>query len=436
MKYKIILIFILIGLLGCIIPVIFSETNLRSYQVQELKLDYPEGVVDQVSLYKPQGEGPFPGIIFGTGAGADRALYRNWAHGFINQGFVVIMRSSSYGRNDERPWIDARDDIINTLDFVKKLDYVKKDSILIGGHSASANLAYWAGYEIPEQIAGIIAIAGRFPPENLGSLDTEIFLGTGTKDKLVPPEKLHEVAGIFKGTNNKEIINKNIEIYLAENINHLQESWNNELIYEATMWAAQTLGFEYNNDYVLDKITVWRLLIKFFSIILLLIGFIMFLQEYLINNFKKKNKLVYIGISFIYFVLFSLAWSNTISKYIFYSGPFFYKWPKYLLTLFIVTIIGVIYLYIVRKDSKNIFFIDILYIISSIIIILKIFSYWVYIPPFSYGGSIIFFKGLIISLLIMIFGYILKKINLYLYQRLIIYGLSLVWLLTAVLPPK
>jgi len=175
---------------------------------------------------------------------------------------------------------------------------------------------------------------------------------------------------------------------------------------------------------------------KFFSIFLLIIGIIMWLQKYLINNYKKDNKLIHIGISFVYFYLFSIAWSNTISKYIFYSGPFSYKWPKYLIALLIVTIIGVIYFYIAQKFIKNNFLIDLLYITSSIIITFKVFSYWIYIPPYSYGGSIIFFKGLIIAFLIMIFGFILKKINLYFYQRLIIYGLSFVWLLTVVLPPK
>ena len=430
MNNKIIFSIILIGLLGSITSIILNETHLNSFQVQELKLDYPRGIVDQVSLYKPKGEGPFPGVIFGTGAGADRALYRNWAHGFINQGFVVIMRSSTYGRKKERPWIDARDDIINTLNYMKKLEYVKNDSIIIGGHSASANLAYWVGQEIPDDISGIVAIAGRFPPKNLKTLDTDIFLGTGTKDKLVPPKKLFEVASMLEGTSN------NIEIYLADDINHLQESWNIELINQATRWATQTIGTDYNNEYVLEKITFRRLILKFVFKFLLLIGLIMLIQKYVFNYYKKDNNLLNIILSIFYFFLFSLTWSNTISKYIFYSGPFYYKWSKYLIVLLIVTIIGSIYFYIKSKLKKNIFLLDILFILTSILIILKIFSFWVYIPPFSYGGSIIYFKSLLIGLLILIFGFILKKIKLYFKQRLIIYAFSLVWLLTAVLPPK
>ena len=437
MNYKIIsIIIIIIGLLGWLLPAQLNETNIRNYSVKEVKLEYPEAIVDQVSIYKPNGQGPWPAIIFGAGAGADRALYKNWAEGFVSQGFVVLLRSSSYGRKEEKPWIDARDDIINAFNYLKKLDYVDQNKMMIGGHSASANLAYWVAHKIPEEIKGIVAIAGRYPPKDKGRLKTEIFLGTGAQDDLVPPEKIYEVAGVLSGQTNYDQDNSdNITVYISEGSNHLLESWDNNLIRAAVKWSAGTVGNQYGPDYTLEKINIRYLSIKLISALLFFIGAVYLTQKYL---YKRYSKNIFINIltTIVYFLLFYLVWSTTVSKYLFYFGPFNYKWPKYLIITIIVMSIGLILSYLFKDKEEVKYWGDLLFILSSLALILIIFSFLVYLPPFSYGGSIIFFKVLIVLLPIIVLGYILKRMHLLFYQRIIFYSLSFVWLLTAVLPPK
>ncbi len=426
---------IIIGLLGWLLPAQLNDTEVRDYRVKEVKLEYPEDIVDQVSIYKPNGQGPWPAIIFGAGAGADRALYKNWAEGFVSQGFVVLLRSSSYGRKEEKPWIDARDDIINAFNHLKTLDYVDQNKMLIGGHSASANLAYWVAHKIPEDIKGIVAIAGRFPPKDKGKLKTEIFLGTGERDDLVPPEKIYEVAGVLTGQNYQNDNSDNITIYISEGSNHLLESWDNQLIREAVKWSAGTVGNQYEPDFTLEKISIKYLSIKLLSALIFFIGAVYLIQKYLYKRYSK-NIFINIMTAVLYFCLFYLVWSTTISKYLFYFGPFNYKWLKYLIITLIVMSIGLIFSYLFRNKGKVRYWGDLLFIISSLALTIIIFSFLVYLPPFSYGGSIIFFKVLIILLPIIILGYILKRMHLLFYQRIIFYSLSFVWLLTAVLPPK
>jgi len=436
MNYKIIsIIIIIIGLVGWLLPAQLNDIEVKGYRVKEVKLEYPEDIVDQVSIYIPNGQGPWPAIIFGAGAGADRSLYKNWAEGFVSQGFVVLLRSSSYGRKEEKPWIDARDDIINAFNHLKTLDYVDQNKMLIGGHSASANLAYWVAHKIPEDIKGIVAIAGRFPPKDKGKLKTEIFLGTGERDDLVPPEKIYEVAGVLTGQNYQNDNSDNITIYISEGSNHLLESWDNQLIREAVKWSAGTVGNQYEPDFTLEKISIKYLSIKILSALLFFIGTVYLIQKYLYKRYSK-NIFVNIMTAVLYFCLFYLVWSTTISKYLFYFGPFNYKWLKYLIITLIVMSIGLIFSYLFRNKGKVRYWGDLLFIISSLALTIIIFSFLVYLPPFSYGGSIIFFKVLIILLPIIILGYILKRMHLLFYQRIIFYSLSFVWLLTAVLPPK
>ena len=436
MNYKIIsIIIIIIGLVGWLLPAQLNDIEVKGYRVKEVKLEYPEDIVDQVSIYIPNGQGPWPAIIFGAGAGADRSLYKNWAEGFVSQGFVVLLRSSSYGRKEEKPWIDARDDIINAFNHLKTLDYVDQNKMLIGGHSASANLAYWVAHKIPEDIKGIVAIAGRFPPKDKGKLKTEIFLGTGERDDLVPPEKIYEVAGVLTGQNYQNDNSDNITIYISEGSNHLLESWDNQLIREAVKWSAGTVGNQYEPDFTLEKISIKYLSIKILSALLFFIGTVYLIQKYLYKRYSK-NIFINIMTAVLYFCLFYLVWSTTISKYLFYFGPFNYKWLKYLIITLIVMSIGLIFSYLFRNKGKVRYWGDLLFIISSLALTIIIFSFLVYLPPFSYGGSIIFFKVLIILLPIIILGYILKRMHLLFYQRIIFYSLSFVWLLTAVLPPK
>src|SRR6056297_526122 len=323
MNYKIIsIIIIIIGLVGWLLPAQLNDTEVRGYRVKEVKLEYPEDIVDQVSIYIPNGQGPWPAIIFGAGTGADRSLYKNWAEGFVSQGFVVLLRSSSYGRKEEKPWIDSRDDMISSFQYLKKLDYVDKDKIIIGGHSASANLAYWVGYKIPKKIKGIVAIAGRFPPEEKGNLNLAVFLGTGKNDKLVPPEKLYEVANkISESEIKKNKEHEDITIYVSDNSNHLKESWDNNLIREAVKWSTQIVGLNYKENYSLEKINIKYIILKIISAFLFFIGIVIIMQYYLkklfhINKFIEFISIIfYFGLFYFILVHFHIIYQNILSQH-------------------------------------------------------------------------------------------------------------------------
>ena len=422
---KIAIIFLLIGLVW-LIPALASWSDV---EVKDLKLNY-NGVVDPIKLYLPQGEPPFPGVVFGAGAGADVALYRQWGEAFAKEGFVCLIRSSTSGRQNEEPWIDSRDDTINAIKYLKNHKKVDPDKIIVAGHSGNGNVAYWVGYKIPEQINGVAVIAGRHPPEKNHTLQTNLFLATGQNDRLVPPKKILEVAKILTGKNSTSgnfSQNDKITIYTAPTSNHLTEVWDNSLIKQTVNWSSQAVGNQYKGNYSLEKVSLPLILLKLVAGMFFLIGVIILLQQY-INSILKL-----VLSTLLYFGIFFGVWSTTVSNNLFDSGPFEYKWLEYLILVVVIIICWLITFYFIKRDT---ILTDIAFILLSIIIFILISSFIVYLPPFSYGGAIIIFKALIVFILLATFSLIFHKLQIPLNQRLIYYSLTLIWLLAVVIPVK
>ncbi|MGM5488850.1 MAG: alpha/beta hydrolase family protein [Nanobdellota archaeon] len=401
-------ILIVIGIIGWLLPTIMQGP----FDSVDSKLHY-DGVVDEVKLFLPEGEGPFPGIVFGAGAGADKALYNIWAEAFQRAGFAVLLRSQSYGRVNKTPWVDSMDDTIQALRYLKGHELVEPEDLLVGGHSGSGNVAYWVGYEVPTQINAVIAVAARFPPNKSHPLKTNLFLATGRDDNLVPPAKMHEVARTLTGRTNggKFGTDSKVTTFVSDS-NHLTEVWDTRLIEETVRWASAAVG----NDYQAVKVrnmSLMKIGIMFIAGLCLLIGIIL-----------RLRSCRHPAIAVIFFFVFFAVWTSTISRYLFDFGPFQYKSLKYLLALLVVGIPAVI---LYKKKLP-----DALFLIGSTLCFVLISGLFVYLPPFSYGGSLILAKSLIVLAPLLLLSLVMRKIEYK--QRIIFYSLSLIWLLPVVIP--
>lgn len=442
-KVKIIItVLIIIGLIGWLVPeIIKSYQTQDSFKVKNIKISYPGDIVDEVTLFIPNGDGPFPAIVFGAGSGSEKVIYSNIAKGFANEGFVTLVRSKAYGRKIEKPWVDSRDDFINAIGYLKSLEIVDKNKILVGGHSGSANVSYWVADKIPNEIEGIVAISGRWPPENINYINTNIFFATGKMDTLVPPSKIKEVAYKLTGKDLKENVlygdfeQKNaIKIFISERANHLTEAWDIELINESVKWASLCVGNQYSGKNNLEDISVKKIVLSFLSGILFMIGILLLFQRIIMKN--NNSKLVEFFSAMIYFVIFYYVWSSTISRYFFGFGPYGYRWANYLLVIGILVFVGLLVFILVKKINKDSFFFDITFILLGILSFILISSLFVFIPSFYYGGSLILVKTVMVSIPTIALAILFKKLKLTLLQRLLFSGLSLIWLLPLVLPPK
>lgn len=437
-----IIVLIIIGLIGWLVPeIIKSYQAQNTFKVKNIKLSYPGDIVDEVTLFIPNGNGPFPAIVFGAGSGSDKSLYSNIARGFANEGFVTLVRSKAYGRKMEKPWVDGRDDFINAIDYLKSLEIVNKNKVLVGGHSGSANVSYWVGDKLPDEIEGIIAIAGRWPPENNNYINTNIFFATGKMDALVPPSKIKEVAYKLTGKDLKENVlygdfeqNNAIKIFISERANHLTEAWDIDLINEAVRWSSLCVESQYRGVNNLEDISVKKIALSFVSGMLFMIGIILLFQQIIMKN--NTSKLVEFFSAMIYFLIFYFVWSSTISRYFFGFGPYAYRWANYLLVFGIIIIFGVLMLSLIKKFNRDSIIFDLVFILLSVFSFILISSLFVFIPSFYYGGSLILVKIIIVSVPIIALAILFKKLKLTLLQRLLFSGLSLVWLLPLVLPPK
>lgn len=212
--------------------------STADFEVEHLLLSTGENRSMQATLYVPDGVGQSPAILFGAGSGADPALYTNWGEIFAQHGFVVLMVGPGKQRSDggipEWEIINDRETLLENqkeqflllLDYLKGLPEVDPERIIVGGHSGGANTAYRLAFE--RDVSGVIAVAGRFPPENSQFLQNNLLLATGSHDIIVPPDKIREVELQLTGRNMEEGVlygsfdnNTAKKIFISDGSGHL-----------------------------------------------------------------------------------------------------------------------------------------------------------------------------------------------------------------------
>jgi dienelactone hydrolase len=130
-------------------------------------------------LRKPPGKGPFPAVVLvhgGIGQMPSDALKERyalgaWASRYLAAGYVVAM--TTWRSRDKDPQTrGSPDDVLATIEYVRKLSYVDPKSIVVNGCSAGGGLALQAASET--EVAVIV-------PE-----EPALFVFTGVYDKNSP----------------------------------------------------------------------------------------------------------------------------------------------------------------------------------------------------------------------------------------------------------
>ena len=129
------------------------------------------------SVYRPEGEGPFPTVILLHGCAGVRRKDTMWAEAFRQQGYVALVVDSLSGRGlmtwEERRriclgldlWGSTRaGDLLATLAHVRALPFVDAERIAVVGwsHGAWAALDFLASAS-PEMVRGLRGVVAFYP---------------------------------------------------------------------------------------------------------------------------------------------------------------------------------------------------------------------------------------------------------------------------------
>src|SRR5262245_19102579 len=106
-----------------------------------------DGHKGEAFLRKPPGKGPFPAVVIVHGgnttyptAALKKFALGTWPSRFLAAGYVVVV--PTFRSRDVDPQTrDSLEDILATVEYVRKLPYVDAKSIVVNGISAGGELA-------------------------------------------------------------------------------------------------------------------------------------------------------------------------------------------------------------------------------------------------------------------------------------------------------
>lgn len=314
------------------------------------------GRITEAALYLPAGENAVPGIVFGAGSGSEPAMYAGYGEALARNGFAVLIPGPTYDLEPERPipwmivrekeeiWDRGTENYLHWIEYLQANPRVDATRLVIGGHSGGANGAYRAAYERPD-IDGLVAIAGRFPPERSDPLRTNIFLATGSQDDLVPPSK---VVGVSKELASREVTpgefvgsfedGTAIEVFVAEGETHLSESRSPTLIRQTTEFALQSVGETPPSTISTATLPVDTVLLQFVSGDIFVIG----LTALVFESWALRQREGYVEylVSLLPFVGFAIVVTPTISQQIYHLWPSSSQLLKYAVVGVVLVLVG------------------------------------------------------------------------------------------------
>ncbi len=363
-KHMIIIVVIILGISGWIYPFTSDMDGSGGFEEKNIIIKVSEDKVKGGLLYKPEGEGPFPLVYFGAGSGADPVQYSYYGESFAKNGFITFIhgptrRAADFPskihweiRND-RDFLFERNlkEDLEVISQLKKRKDVDSNRIIVAGHSGGANSAYRIAIE-EKDISSVIAIAGRFPPDDIDELDTNLLLATGKEDSIVPPETLKEIAYNVTG---KKLVsgevsgsfeqNNATKIYVSESSGHLTEAIDEKLIEESVEWAAASVGEDVTTE--IDTKSFKTMTIQLISGLTVLIG-VLLLAGGLRERFDLLDRYeLFIPISA--FIILFLVLITTVSMQFINLDPVGYRWLHYLL----IVMIGILTSFSFYKLSKK-----------------------------------------------------------------------------------
>ncbi len=450
-RKQIIAVFILLaGLSGLIYPILADQNQAHNFKSEQVLFELSQNRTMEGLLYIPDSEGPFPVVYFGAGSGADPIQYSHYGDDFARQGFLTLIHGPSRSstsfpskvhweivHGDEFLFNRSLREDINVLSQLESRHDTDSDRIVVGGHSGGANGAYRIALEKPD-VSGVIAIAGRFPPENIDELETNLLLATGGKDTLVPPEKLEDIAFNVTGKhlNRNEVAgdfkdNNATKIFVSESSGHLTEAFDDKLIEESVRWALYSAGNDASGNINIETKSSRTVLLQFLSGIVMFMGAVWLSGSY---SYKFNNKRLFrFLIPVIVFVIFYIVLLSTISRQFIQLEPAGCQWFQYLLIGVIASTIGVAATKlsnVFKTLNKKEFAFDLFFLLITCVSFVLISTQFVI---FQLVTSVVL--GSLLFLFLSFISLLLWKSGMDLRQRLIFNILAVVWLLPVLVPP-
>jgi dienelactone hydrolase len=168
-----------------------------------------------MALYKPNGDGPFPGLVLmhQCGGMTNNQSMLDWSRKAVNRGYVVLQvdaltqrgaRSLCQGpQNKIFPSRGVRDALMAAA-HLRSLPYVDKNQVAFAGFSWGGGVGLMAASKMSVRKLGVYerfnAVASNYPPcvffpKNgdpysavLSDIDTPLLVLLGGKDNETPPE--------------------------------------------------------------------------------------------------------------------------------------------------------------------------------------------------------------------------------------------------------
>ena len=131
---------------------------------EELEVTKENGRVIRGVIYRPDGEGSFPTVIFAHGFGSNYRELMHHGAGYAENGIVCVffdfcgggMESVSDGTMQEMTVMTEAADLVDVMESVKCLPYVNKDSLYLQGESQGGLVSAIVGRAYTEDVKGLI----------------------------------------------------------------------------------------------------------------------------------------------------------------------------------------------------------------------------------------------------------------------------------------
>ena len=156
---------------------VYLPTAGLNEQIIRVPVNAAGTVTLETTIYKPDGAGPFPMIVFNHGKipgdprTQERSDPRPFAREFVRRGYVVVAPNrQGFGHSDgtyqqdgcdvERNGVGQAGDVAATIDFMSKQPYVDATHIVVAGtsHGGLATMAY--GTEAATGVRALINFSG------------------------------------------------------------------------------------------------------------------------------------------------------------------------------------------------------------------------------------------------------------------------------------
>ncbi|MFL9864087.1 prolyl oligopeptidase family serine peptidase [Paraburkholderia fungorum] len=183
---------------------VYLPTAGLNEQIIRVPVDAAGGITLETTVYKPDGPGPFPMIVFNHGKipGDPRTQERSdplpFAREFVRRGYVVVAPNrQGFGHSGgtyqqdgcdvQRNGVDQAGDVAATIDYMSKQPYVDATHIVVAGtsHGGLATIAY--GPDAAPGVRALINFSGGLRqdacPDWQGNL-TRAFGAYGEKTKV------------------------------------------------------------------------------------------------------------------------------------------------------------------------------------------------------------------------------------------------------------